>query len=345
MNTKAMEKKERIEFIDLAKGLCILLIIIGHCGVTIPIPGFATMQMPLFFVLSGLFVKNSGSFVLLATRRINTILVPFLFFYFVAYIPFYFFESIKPGLIQTSARGLLDVFNNRQFFNGPIWFLLALFWDNLIFCAISLNVKNEWARGFTVLIIGFIGIILGLSGIFIPCFVDVAMTALPFFYFGYLLNKTTLLYPNKFDKYNFLIFIVGYAVLYVIMVLFNGPHISFHYNIIKGNPIWVYIGSFSCVVAVIVLCKMINSLPIISYCGRYSLILLCSHHLIYRPLQLIVNRINIDVWDKLLTAILTIIICIALVPLCIRFIPWFTAQKDLIKPNSVPKNKTSECQN
>lgn len=51
---------QRIDFIDLAKGVCIFLVVIGHCGVPIDIPGFEIVRMPLYFILSGLFFKEYG---------------------------------------------------------------------------------------------------------------------------------------------------------------------------------------------------------------------------------------------------------------------------------------------
>lgn len=333
-----MEKKSkiRIKYVDLAKGLCILLIVIGHCGVPVPIPGFGLMQMPLFFILSGLFFKNYGKWVDLVVRRINTILIPFFFFYIIAYIPFYIFEYVSPGLIKTEARGLWDIVDNRQFFNGPIWFLLALFWDNLIFGAICVNIKNEWFRGLTVLIIGTFGVLLGINDIFLPCFVDVALTALPFFYFGYLLNKTGILLTNKWDKYNLIFFLIGYGLLFAITFLFEDPRISFHYNKIYGNPIWVYVGSFICVVSVLLLCKKINSVPIITYCGEYSLLILGLHHLIYRPLQLMLRRFDTldDLVINIVVATLTILICVAFVPVFNKFFPWIMGKKMLITINN-----------
>ena len=331
-----MTDKKRIEFIDLAKGICILLVVLGHCNVHVPFVGFNLLRMPLYFILSGLFFRDYGGFAQHALKKVNKILVPFLFFYFIAYIPFYIFEYWKPGLIQTQAEGIMDMFVNRQFFNGPIWFLLCLFWVNLFFCAIELNVRKEWGIGLIVLIVGLAGALLGHKGVFVPLYIDVAMTALPYFYMGYLLGKTDLLYPNRYDKYNIFIALAGYGVAYLITVCFGEPHPSFHYNKIHGNIALNYIGSFCIVVAVLLLCKIIRHIPVISYCGRYSIILLCLHHMIYRPLQLVVNRIvappvsgtEIQQW---IVAILTIAICIAFIPLCKRYIPWFTAQKDLIK--------------
>ena len=55
-----METKKRIEFIDLAKGVCILLVIMMHTDVNVDFPGLRGMRMPLYFILSGLFFKDYG---------------------------------------------------------------------------------------------------------------------------------------------------------------------------------------------------------------------------------------------------------------------------------------------
>lgn len=318
--------KQRIEFVDLAKGVCILLVVFSHCGVGFPIPGEVMLRMPLYFILSGLFFKDYGGFIEFLVKKTNKILIPFVFFYLTAYLIFYLIKMIAPHLIISDAKGILDIFNNRQYFNGPIWFLLCLFFVNIYFCVISLNIKNEYIRGLIVLIIGFIGIELGENEVFLPFFMDVAMTALPYFYFGYLLKKTPLLYRNKYDRYNFMIALGCYAVTYLIIVVFENPHMSFHYNKMYGNVFINYLGSFSCVIAVLMLCKLVGKLPLVSYCGRYSIILLGLHHMIYRPLLFILNDVNGGRW---IVAVITIMLCVAMIPICVRFIPAFTAQKDL----------------
>ena len=76
-----METKKRIEFIDLAKGVCILLVIMMHTDVNVDFPGLRGMRMPLYFILSGLFFKDYGGFLNLLVKKANKILIPFLFFY------------------------------------------------------------------------------------------------------------------------------------------------------------------------------------------------------------------------------------------------------------------------
>lgn len=60
-------EKPRIEFIDLAKGICIILVVIFHFDVDIPL--LRPMRMPLYFILSGLFFKDYGGFINFLTKK------------------------------------------------------------------------------------------------------------------------------------------------------------------------------------------------------------------------------------------------------------------------------------
>ena len=321
---------KRIEFIDLAKGICIVLIILGHTGISVDYPGLTAMRTPLYFALSGLFFKDYGGFKQFLIRKSNKILIPFLFFYIGSYAIFYICNALFPGLIVSEAKGILDVFTQIQYFNGPIWFLLALFWCNLLFCLISLNIQRDTLRFAAVMILFAIGYTLETNNIFLPCVMDVAMVGMPFFYFGYLLKKSTMLHPGIYDKYNLVISIFLFAVAYGIDTAYS-PRIYFHDKIISGNLFALALLATSSVIALLLLCKQIKRIPIISYIGRYSIIPLCLHHLIYRPLQLLVNHLpHSEEYGKYLVAMLTIAICIVSIPLCIKYIPYFTAQKDLI---------------
>lgn len=325
-----MNNKGRIEYIDLAKGICIILIIMGHTGITVDYPGLTAMRTPLYFTLSGLFFKDYGGFQEFLIRKSNKILIPFLFFYIGSYAIFYICNALFPGLIVTTASGILDVFTQIQYFNGPIWFLLALFWSNLAFCAISLNIKKEICRFVAVLALFFIGYIFEKKEIFLPCVIDCAMIGMPFFYFGYLLKKSPLLEEGFLRKYNLIVSLLLFAVAYTVDIVFS-PRIFFHDKTISGNLLALGVLSISSVIALLLLCKSIKRLPVVSYIGRYSIIPLCIHHLIYRPLQLIVKHLpHSETYGCYIVALLTIALCVVSIPLCIKYIPYFTAQKDLI---------------
>ena len=324
-------QKERIDFIDLAKGFCIILVVMGHCDVANSIPGFNFLRMPLFFILSGLFFKPYNGFLNFAIQKTNKILIPFLFFYCISYFLFYLIEAFYPAIMVTSARGIEDMFTNRQFFNGPIWFLLCLYWGNLLFYIVYISFKKEVFRTLSVLIIGFIGFYLGYKDFFLPLFIDVAFTALPFYYIGYLLKKSPILYPSKYDRWSFIFIFFLYGISAILEHSFS-MKLLFQYNDIKGCML-PYIAAICSVLVILLLCKKIKKIAFISYIGRYSIVVLCLHHLVYRPLKVLFKLFDISFLNNSYTLfIITLIICYFLIPLCIKYIPYFTAQKNLIKP-------------
>lgn len=68
-----MSTSQRIDFFDLVKGICILLVVSGHCGFPIDIPGYEIVRMPLYFILSGMFFKDYGGFKNLLIKKVNKI--------------------------------------------------------------------------------------------------------------------------------------------------------------------------------------------------------------------------------------------------------------------------------
>lgn len=324
--------KKRIDFVDLAKGICIMQVVLGHCGYPFleNISGFNIVSMPLFFILSGMFTTITSNWKDFIIKKINSILIPFLFFYLLGNICYYLIQAFIPNLLITGARGIFDLFNNRQFFNGPIWFLLCLFWCNVVFYSINIYVKKESIRIIIVCLLGTFGWYMGnVLHWFVPLFIDVAFTALPFFVFGYYLKRTSILYPNRYDKYNWLFALILWGVAFV---LTKTTHfrLSFHYNGLEG---WsTYVISVTSVLSILFLCKIIKRIPIVSYMGRYSIILLCTHHLIYRPVRVILNKMGCEgELQSIAVAAIALFLSTALIPLCIKYIPWFTAQKNLIK--------------
>lgn len=202
-----------------------------------------------------------------------------------------------------------------------------------MFGMISLNVKREVIRFALVLIIGSIGAILAEHNIFTPLVIGGSMMALPFFYFGYILKNTSLLYPNKYDKYLWLYVVLLAVISVFVSMVCDYPSVGFYYCVIRGNWIPIIIVSLSSVLTVLLLCKGIKRVPYISYIGRYSIIPLCTHHLIYRPVKVLLLRLDvayIDLWS----VVITIILCSLCIPICIKYFPYVTAQKDLIKPVS-----------
>ena len=73
----------RIEWIDLANGICIILVVLFHVCHEYPLEvQISSFRMPLYFILSGLFFKQYEGFIGFLKRKTNKLLIPFLFFLF-----------------------------------------------------------------------------------------------------------------------------------------------------------------------------------------------------------------------------------------------------------------------
>lgn len=82
--------KKRIEYIDLAKGVCILLVVFAHIHPDLTRYSwgvfFDSFRMPLYFFLSGIFFKRYSGIQEFAIKKVNNLIIPLLFFYAFAYL-------------------------------------------------------------------------------------------------------------------------------------------------------------------------------------------------------------------------------------------------------------------
>lgn len=289
------------------------------------------VRMPLYFMLSGIFFKDYGGFFNLLEKKINKLFIPFLFFFLIGQVLAVVLDS------NHSIRLLYEPAYHAGNWNVPAWFLICLFEINVIFCIIFVNIKQLWLRGVIVVIFGIIGYHLSLQNIYLPYYLGSAFTAMPFFFVGYLLRKLPLLYPNKYDRWNWItgIVILVAGIIYTITIGYT-PHISFMYNTIVGNIFTIYILSIVGVIGLLLLCKAVKWVPIISYMGRYSIIILGLHFLIMQIYSLALywtTGIEAGCLDSFLAGI---ILSWLAIPLMRNHLPRVCAQKDWFK---MPQHK------
>ncbi len=339
---KNMGKKPRIDYIDLAKGFCICLVVFHHYCYQFTeqdsVVNFAliSFRMPLYFILSGLFFKDYGSILNFTKQKTNKILIPFIFFAGINALIVALVRFIKSKPI--SITPLYDLYS-EHIPNYPTWFLWCLFINGIIFYFIYM-VSTPFKKYMPVAIIlistvvGCIGFTLGKQGINLPCYLDSALTATPFYAFGYLLRKyTKFLYPNKSDKY--IIYITVICFIYILLFASRQSYVE--NDMQKANIFFVYSCGIIGTIGILSLSKMIKKLPIISYLGRYSIMILCTHILFYQFLwKYIINyaysHFNIpQLYTSFACMIAMCLLYMLIIPLMKRYLPYICAQKDLIK--------------
>lgn len=340
-------EKIRIEFIDLAKGICILLVVMGHL-----VPLFNEnltfvfcFRMPLYFCLSGLFYKDYGGLKNLTIKKANKIFIPFIAWYVISYGIYYIGRIFTQSQIGPQYH-FLDILATNDIFNLPIWFLLCLFWSSILFTIIKKLSKNEFQRAIGVLAVAALGWGMSIIGIFNFLYIGSALSCLPFFYLGYMLKKSDILYPSTNVRKSVLIMIsclIGASIL--AFTAAEPPRLLYYKNGVSyGNFIQIYTCAAMFVIGILLLCKFVGHIPFVSWLGRYSIIVLVTHIPLSAITGTIINKaIGAYISDdfKYILNCTTVIACMSfIIPLCIKYLPYITAQKDLIVSSFKPDIKS-----
>lgn len=126
----------RFQHIDIAKGIGILLVIALHTD--FHQEWMTTFEMPLFFLLSGLFVKIDMPFREYAIKKINTLLVPYIFFESpkLIYDAYFACRHDQISFLESYINSSLPTAN---------WFLLAMFISQIMcYFILRLCRRNMW---------------------------------------------------------------------------------------------------------------------------------------------------------------------------------------------------------
>jgi fucose 4-O-acetylase-like acetyltransferase len=144
--------RKRIAYIDVARGIGILLVVAGHNDVSLVAPylhqWIYSFHMPLFFFLSGYFFKPAIPFGELLKKRFNTLLKPYIFTILLIYGVSVSFGKMS---FETALRRLAkSAYASGYYLDWvQLWFIPHLFllsFYALLFYALFKPGKNHWPR-------------------------------------------------------------------------------------------------------------------------------------------------------------------------------------------------------
>ena len=213
--------KQRNSTIDIARGIAIIVMIMGHVEIGILEHDswfsiwYHAWHMPIFFIVSGYFFngkeyggslvndngtgcgffanengydcranggsKYPGDYI---SKKARQLLVPFLFWgMFNA-----FYELISSGDWLMFRATIIHSFFEKPTDGvpgaGALWFLPAMFWLNVIYFVITKCFESKWMSWLAGFVIGFIGMVAESKGIYLPFGIDGGLTGLPFIVAG-----------------------------------------------------------------------------------------------------------------------------------------------------------------
>lgn len=332
---------KRIEFADLSKGICIMLVVLLHVfgdmsGMAIKI--MSLFRMPLYFVLSGLFFKTYDGFIPFFKKKTNKLLFPFSFFFFFIVIPTTILLDLKTDSEISWNSVILDDNGKLNLgIDGTMWFLLCLFFTNIFFYIIFLiSKRNLMAIILLSCLCGIAGYTLNVYNLFLLVWSDSALTALPFFMFGYVLRNHSSILNEQFSRKDLFFFIVSLGVLLLVYYVneISGTNvIGFARNEYNVHILLLYLGGTAGTLCVLMFSKYFGHLPIVSYIGRYSIVVLLTHLLYLFVIRNLLYQAGIDQGERTDTNIIVftaiILLMLPTIKFCVKYLPYCFAQKDL----------------
>ena len=268
------EIRERLHYLDVAKGLLMLLVIIHHtfiynneslkdCDIDLimPIQNFwVSFFMPAFFVITGYCTNFNRKFGDYVWRNFKSIMIPAWFFTI--------FSLMKlPQIdIADAARSIL-------LYGSGWWFLSALFFSKIVYWFLLHYLKKNILLA-TLVILSF------LSTVF-----NEMNSQINYFYYKEILNLTLFLWIGSECK-SFMnkrsVGIISTAVFVVVTLLSiklfgKVPSVTFGFNCTMAQyPLYLLL-SVTGSIFFIHLCKLINKNASIEYFGRGSLLIFVTH--------------------------------------------------------------------
>jgi fucose 4-O-acetylase-like acetyltransferase len=320
--------KTRLDWVDQARGLSILLVVYGHNFPVIE-PYIYSFHVPLFFFISGMFHPKKITFQSVK-RRAKMILVPYFFWATTLYL-FWMFVGRnygKSSQIELSPiKNFIGIFysqGGQEYMDWgiPIWFLTCIFLVFLIYGAVS-NIKNKTVYVGTILICVLAGIIWPkATGTHLPWSFDVALVSVGIYAAGHQLKNWMVV----LEKRSLAIWIILLFIIHGITFSINPSKVDM-YRSLYGNEILFLISGISGSIAYILLLKSFPILKFLSYLGKHTIVLLATHTRALTVIKFVLmTLVGTTVFDfteleKLILAVVQIALVIPVIWLVNKYIP------------------------
>lgn len=272
--------KNRIGYLDVAKGIAIICVIIGHYDYRPLVQNIIfSFHMPIFFLLSGYFFKNI-SWIDLIKKKSKQLIIPYILTSFgvvfssIIWDMCFNVNNVKLNIlrwISASLYGSGNTYDTPYYIPqiGAIWFLLALFFSLLI---LKFVIKHKYAY----LEIGVIALIGYYSSklLWLPFSIQSAMVAAVYVYIGYILKSHKVLHSNMWKE------TILSAIIWGMYLVKGGGHLYLVTNYFQYGLIDIAASICACFV-VIYISEIISKVnlfnKVLCFIGRNSLIILCFH--------------------------------------------------------------------
>lgn len=277
----------RIPMIDIAKGIGIILVVIGHTKLpTVAMNIIYAFHVPLFFVLSGIVFSGNKPFVTQIYNKIRTLLVPYYFFGIFVTLALYLHNNI------TTVSQIFDFIVLGAGYNSALWFIAHLFVLTIYsqFLIKFFNKTILYVLLVLHLIIGLKFIEIGLPS---SWRLDLLPLSFSFFIAGYLFKEQII---NIIASMKWGAVITMFAV-FLASVYLNLMHHSFagnSYGQFLDLPLNYLIVSTSGILLTLFVSSRFTRLGFLNFIGKHTIVILSTHQFIPMMLTSFYVYIGID---------------------------------------------------
>lgn len=332
--------KHRVEFVDLAKGFCILIIALTH---TFGDSGGQTMEflsifkIPVFFMLSGFFFREYDSFFVFLKKKTNQLLIPVIFSFLIFSLDWTIFFSIinEEPLCVINLFFLPDTWKINFGLSPSTWFLVCLFQIFIFYYFLYKIFHNRFILLMAVFAIGGFGYYLNVIDISLPIWIDTAITTLPFFVIGRMIWREEGLLQKPTADIHYLLFAISFVVIILLFLTMDADDNTFYAanRYTSVSFVRLYLGGFFGSIFMILVSRFIGRLPIVSYIGRYSIVVLITHQFYLFVIRNVLYQINVSqdsAWVSVGVFFIIVLISLPTIKYGIKYLPYCFAQKELL---------------
>lgn len=301
--------KKRIEFIDYAKGVCIMFIVLFHEQVSrLPYAAkwggyVTTVYVVMFFLMSGLFFKPVE-----LKAKLKRLLIPFLSFYVISFGVYAAKAFLKHDVIEWYKFILPFIGKTTGFEGSALWFLISLM--EIITMAYLIAKYLRFQSGLPLSIaMSVFGYYLG-TCFKVPYFIDVSMLCLPFFMVGYYYKENILQMKMKYG--------LGLFLLSIIFFMLNPGWTNVSMNNEPSGYIIFTLVALTGSIGIIVLCKLVKIKvlqKLLTFYGQNTLIIMCTHMMLLN-IPFFIDRHIWNHWSSVICGF----ICIMLIEIPVIFL-------------------------
>lgn len=264
-------KKDRLQYVDVAKAFAIFLVVLGHPR---PVEDYGSLEqflyafhMPLFFMLSGIFIRQKSEYSWqtwknFLGKNFLTLIVPYIIWVAI-YMPFTYIDLTKA--FYGSWIVLRDLSTLSSLWFLPVLFLARVYTEVLMNLVWKFHWNKQWAMAISAAIFYVVGMVIPHNntgdGIGMPWGFDIAFVAAAFMLIGAL--SVPLL--KKLNEYsNWIKLAIAGASLAVLLVgihfaEYPGPHpFMLMANAEYGSPLLCLMNGLAGSLMVVMIAQILN---------------------------------------------------------------------------------------